>query len=272
MTVPDDTAGTDGAGGGEAGVRPGTPDPPRPSAPGPLDDATAERLLSGAPDVAGHDLLAAVLSLTTAPPRPTELAGEHAALTAYRTARTTPDVRTARAGAVASPVDGPTGAGGAASAPVDGMRARFRRAGGSRVLTAKISAVAALAVLGGSGLTLAASTGHLPGQRPAPAPASELPAGPPHGSPASTGPSPSGPGLSGAPGMSPAAGPDGGAAPPRGHATTGAPAGQPAQRPSASATPSHRPSWFPSAWPSWLPQPSPTQPAGRASPTPKPGH
>lgn len=53
-----------------------------------LDEATAERLLSGDLDgVTGHDILTAVLALTTAPPRPSELNGEHAAVNAFHTAR-----------------------------------------------------------------------------------------------------------------------------------------------------------------------------------------
>ena len=249
---------------------------------GALDDATAERLLSG--EAAGHELLAAVLALTTAPPRPAELAGERAALTAFRT-----EVRNARAMASADTqvfeaVD--TGeatvtepvvaeAGEVVDGPRPGtLRARLRfRRPGSRLLTAKISAVAALAVLGGSGLTLAASTGHLPGQRPAGRVAT-TPSGPASGSQASNGPRPSGsgsgPGASGAPGMAPAEHPGTGPNAPDGHQNGGA-ATRPSTAPSASSSP--RPSWFPSAWPSWLPRPSPTQPAGRPSPTGKPkGH
>jgi hypothetical protein len=236
--------------------------------PGRLDDATAERLLAGAGGDGGHDILAAVLALTTAPARPAELTGEHAALTAFRAARPSTAARGDIRPAVAT--------GDRRAVPAEARR--VRRGGVSRLLTAKVGAVAALAVLGGSGLTLAASTGHLPGQRPVPAPVSGTsvrpvgstgPAGSTSGRPARSG-------LPGAPGVPRGTGPAGTpAGDPRGQAPAG---GQPARQPSRapSAAPSPKPTnWFPTVWPSWLPKPSDSPPTGRTSPTggvPPPRH
>ncbi|WP_433243219.1 hypothetical protein [Actinomadura nitritigenes] len=115
-----------------------------------LDQRTAERLLGGAParpangsaggSADGHDALRALLSAAAGPPRPGELAGEDAAAAAFRAARARPAARRSRWAAV------------------------------PRYATVKVAVVAATLAAFGGGVAVAASTGHLPGRSPAPAP------------------------------------------------------------------------------------------------------
>lgn len=114
------------------------------------DQRTAERLLGGAPaspangsaggSADGHDALRALLSAAAGPPRPGELAGEDAAAAAFRAARARPAARRSLWAAV------------------------------PRYATVKVAVVAATLAAFGGGVAVAASTGHLPGQSPAPAP------------------------------------------------------------------------------------------------------
>lgn len=110
-----------------------------------LDQRTAERLLGGAPAsrangaAGGHDALRALLSAAAGPPRPGELAGEDAAAAAFLAARARPEARRSRWSAV------------------------------PRYATVKVAVVAATLAAFGGGVAVAASTGHLPGQSPAPA-------------------------------------------------------------------------------------------------------
>ncbi|MGI5324720.1 hypothetical protein [Actinomadura nitritigenes] len=113
-----------------------------------LDQRTAERLLGGASarpangsaggPADGHDALRALLSAAAGPPRPGELAGEDAAAAAFRAARARPAAR------------------------------RSRWAALPRYATVKVAVVAATLAAFGGGVAVAASTGHLPGQSPAP--------------------------------------------------------------------------------------------------------
>ncbi|GAA1527830.1 hypothetical protein GCM10009678_06950 [Actinomadura kijaniata] len=90
----------------------------------------------GLPDFGDHAGMTRLLAAATAPARPEELAGEEAAVAAFRDAR--------------------------AAAP--GRRGR------TRLLTVKAAVVAA-ALLAGGGVAWAASTGNLPGQSPSRPPA-----------------------------------------------------------------------------------------------------
>lgn len=99
-----------------------------------IDPITGERLMRGArsgPSV-DPEPLADLLAAAATPARPGELAGEEAAVTAFRDARL---VRTRR------------------------RRRRFVL----RSVLVRASVVSAVAVVGGGGVALAASTGHLPG-------------------------------------------------------------------------------------------------------------
>jgi hypothetical protein len=122
-----------------------------------LDQRTAERLLGGVPASSangpaggsangsaagaadGHDALRALLSAAAGPARPGELAGEDAAAAAFRAARAQSTARRSRWAAV------------------------------PRYATVKVAVVAATLAAFGGGVAVAASTGHLPGQSPAPA-------------------------------------------------------------------------------------------------------
>ncbi|MWA01473.1 hypothetical protein F8568_014005 [Actinomadura sp. LD22] len=114
-----------------------------------LDRRTAERLLRSVPmSVAngpadhradGYDALRALLAAAAGPPRPGELAGEDAAAAAFRTALARPAPHRPRWAAV------------------------------SRFATVKVAVLAAALAAFGGGVAVAASTGHLPGQSPAPA-------------------------------------------------------------------------------------------------------
>lgn len=114
-----------------------------------IDRLTAEQLLRGGRDgVRSHEseALSDLLSAAAAPATEGELAGEQAAVAAFRAAR---------------PVPGP------------------RRARRAKVLTMKVAAVAA-GVVAASGVAVAAATGHLP-SRPGggnPAPVTSAPASP----------------------------------------------------------------------------------------------
>jgi hypothetical protein len=103
-----------------------------------IDRITAERLLRGDTGGAsvGPDALADLLAAAAAPGRPDELAGESAALTAFRQAR--PDL-------VGQP-----------------RRGSMIKVVLAKALTAKIAMVAAAAVAVGGGTAVAAATGHLP--------------------------------------------------------------------------------------------------------------
>jgi hypothetical protein len=107
---------------------------------------TAERLLRDAPghaQVTGHDRLGDLLAAAAAPARDRELAGEQAAMAAFRDARLAP-------------------------AP-QRRRPRMLKIALANLVTVKIAAVAAAAA---GGIALAAAAGTLPGQqREEPAPA-----------------------------------------------------------------------------------------------------
>lgn len=98
-----------------------------------IDHDTAERLLAGR--AVGHEALAGLLSAAAAPAADGELAGEQAALAAFRAARLAPVPR---------------------PAPVP--RRMFTSAS-AKVLSVKVAAAAAVAL---GGVAVAAGTGHLP--------------------------------------------------------------------------------------------------------------
>jgi hypothetical protein len=102
------------------------------------DRAAAERLLRGTPTApaTGPEPLASLLAAAAAPGRPDELAGEHAAVVAFRMAHRPP-------------------------ATQPRSRSMIRTAVG-KVLTAKAAAVLAATTIGG--VAVAASTGNLPTQ------------------------------------------------------------------------------------------------------------
>jgi hypothetical protein len=103
-----------------------------------LDRATAERLLSGDPAAAptGQESLAHLLAAAAAPGRHRELAGEQAAMVAFRTAHRVPPTQ-------------------------QRSRSMISLALG-KILTAKAVAVVAATTIGG--VAVAAGTGHLPTQ------------------------------------------------------------------------------------------------------------
>ncbi|MFJ4778853.1 hypothetical protein [Streptomyces sp. NPDC088762] len=104
-----------------------------------IDQRTAEQLLGRGPatSTGGHDALARLLSAAAAPAAEGELAGERAALAAFRAARLARD-----------PV------------PQPHPRRRPMRTPTAKLLGAKVAAVAAATALGG--VAVAAGTGHLP--------------------------------------------------------------------------------------------------------------
>jgi hypothetical protein len=103
-----------------------------------IDRDTAELLLRGglAGSSAGLDPLAALLASAAAPARADELAGEQAAMVAFRIAHRAPLTQPRRRSMISTTV--------------------------AKILTAKAAAVAAATVL--SGVAVAAGTGHLPTQ------------------------------------------------------------------------------------------------------------
>ncbi|MEV6713379.1 hypothetical protein AB0M48_15210 [Lentzea sp. NPDC051208] len=104
-----------------------------------IDRRTAEQLLRTAPGqlpVAGHDRLSDLLAAAGAPARDQELAGEQAAMAAFRDARLAP-------------------------AP-QRWRPRMLKAALANLLAVKIAGVAALTA---GGIALAAAAGTLPGQQ-----------------------------------------------------------------------------------------------------------
>lgn len=109
-----------------------------------LDRATAERLLSGDPAAApsGQESLAHLLAAAAAPGRHRELAGEQAAMVAFRTAHRVPPTQ-------------------------QRSRSMIRLALG-KILTAKAAAVVAATTIGG--VAVAAGTGSLPTQHRSEAP------------------------------------------------------------------------------------------------------
>lgn len=104
---------------------------------GELDRRTAERLLDGARD---HARLHALLSAASAPARPEELAGEDAALAAFK------------------------------AAPRPARRSRLDAVRRSLTIKALVLIGGSLILTGGAA-AYAAMNGHLPGRAPAPAPA-----------------------------------------------------------------------------------------------------
>jgi hypothetical protein len=103
-----------------------------------LDRATAERLLSGDPAAAspGQESLANLLAAATAPGRHRELAGEQAAMAAFRVAHRAP--------------------------PTQQRSRSMLKTALAKILTAKAAAVVAATTIGG--VAVAAGTGHLPSQ------------------------------------------------------------------------------------------------------------
>jgi hypothetical protein len=120
-----------------------------------IDRRTAEQLLRGGVRTHGPDALGELLSAAAAPATEGELAGEQAAVAAFRAARPAPVPQLRRGSMIRTTL--------------------------AKLLTVKIAAVAAGAVAAG-GVALAAATGTLPshpgGQTPAP-PGTSHPAGTP---------------------------------------------------------------------------------------------
>jgi hypothetical protein len=107
-----------------------------------VDRRTADQLLDGAPDrarAAGSDALSELLAAAAAPAREGELAGEQAAMAAFRAARL-------------------------ASVPQLRRRSMLIKTALAKLLTVKIAATAVTAVTVG-GVAVAAATGNLPTQR-----------------------------------------------------------------------------------------------------------
>lgn len=101
---------------------------------GRMDPDTAERLLSAVPagTRAGNDPLADLLVAAAAPARPAELAGEHAAVLAFRAARV-------------------------AAAPPAPVRSRSRTAAG-KILSGKAAVMLGVATVGGVAVAVAAAS------------------------------------------------------------------------------------------------------------------